>query len=224
MINNRYIRIVFLTQIILFGSLNILAQQHKLYGTSLLSDQIKNAYFYSLLGKSINLIEFNDSVRTSKYQYEIESIDGKNKFKLEHKKKTIYNFLGKNPPAVTFVNFVGKKVSSVGNGRKTYINFWGLSCKPCIEELSLIDSIAKKFPKVNFLAIAYDDDKDVKQFLLKRHSTLQYIQSGKPLTKIFEVDYYPMHVIIDEKNIISTIIPGTLDKSKLTQLLNTLSK
>lgn len=191
-------------------------------GVNPVDNKIKGASFYLASGKAVKVDEFNDSVNTSKYYYELSFKENQSFFNLKKKEKSIFNYLGKRFPASEFIDFKGKKV--IFNAKLTYINFWGLSCKPCMEELQLIDSISKRYPKVNFLAIANDDDQKIKEFLSTHNFDLRFIKNGKALTSLFEVDYNPMHILIDKNNYIIKIIPGTLSKSNLELLVSALAE
>ncbi|MEJ2905493.1 TlpA disulfide reductase family protein [Pedobacter panaciterrae] len=196
-----------------------------IHGSSPVSDETKNARFYLANDHEISLNQFNDSVNTSKYMYSLRFVNEDKLFKLERKKNTIFNYLNKVSPVKTLVDFKKKKINfNDHNAKVTYINFWGLSCKPCIDELGAIELLAKKYPNVNFLAIGYDDDEAIKKFLAKRKNKLRYIMDGQKYTKTFEVDFYPMHVIIDKNNRISTILPGLLSPTMLKTLEDAFAK
>ena len=193
--------------------------------SSPIDDESDGAKFLLEDGVPISMSQFNDSVKTSKYLYSMKPIGTERNYKLQRKQQTIYNFFNKIPPLNELEDFKGKQVIlNAINSKTTYINFWGLSCKPCIDELETIEKLASKYPYVNFLAISYDDDPAVKTFLSKHKTSIRHIKNGVEAGKIFQVDFYPMHIVIDKNNLISTILPGLLSETTLKTLEEALAK
>ena len=179
--------------------------------------------FLSSNGEDITVRQFNDSVSTSRYEYLIDASKKPAEFKLQLKTETIFNFLDKAPPVDVLTSFSGQNFALKGKstGLKL-ISFWSLACTPCIAEFPLIDSLKQQFREIEFLGVAIDDDEKVQKKLQEVKLPFTPIANGATLMKAFQVDSFPMHVVLDENNTITAIIPGVLHRSKLDQLINTL--
>lgn len=190
------------------------AQSSKIYSSTLLNTSRQNACFLLPSGDTISLTEFNDSLKTNKYRYELLA-DQYQCYKLIMKEKSIFSLLNHHLPVKDFIDLKGDRVL-MENGKATYINFWSLSCPPCITELAVIDSLSKIYPHVNFLAIADDPDEAVKEFAKKHKYTFTFIRGGATFRDAFFVDFYPTHLLVDEKNIVRLAFTrGLTEKTRI---------
>ncbi|WP_285011066.1 TlpA family protein disulfide reductase [Pedobacter faecalis] len=183
----------------------------------------KKGKLLSEQGDEIPLRRFNDSIATSKYLARWERSSGGEIYRLVKKEKTPFNYIGKTLPVTSLKTFDGEDVSFQKKKNKlTYINFWTTTCKPCIDEFKLIDSLRRQNPKVEFLGIAYEDNEVVSQFAKKGPFPFKPVLDGKQANDMFEVDSYPMHIIIDLNNTIRYVVAGLLDDKKLPELIRQL--
>ena len=54
--------------------------------------------------------------------------------------------------------------------KPTIINFWFTSCKPCVEEMPVLNKLVKKYSdKVNFISITPDNKETVRANALNFH-------------------------------------------------------
>jgi cytochrome c biogenesis protein CcmG, thiol:disulfide interchange protein DsbE len=103
-----------------------------------------------------------------------------------------------------------QKISSNDlKGKPTLINFWYTSCKPCIEEMPMLNQIKSRFlDSVNYVAITYEPKGKVLKFL-ERH-TFDFIQiiNAKSLTDSFGMRAYPINIFLDKNGIAVNIEIG----------------
>ncbi|MDD2984905.1 TlpA disulfide reductase family protein [Flavobacterium sp.] len=63
-----------------------------------------------------------------------------------------YNFNNDVENSYTYSNFIKKEELVV-------INLWASWCKPCLEEIPLLNNLKKKYPtEINFISFSYDKD------------------------------------------------------------------
>lgn len=89
-----------------------------------------------------------------------------------------------------------------------YINVWNSKCKPCLEEMPILDSIAKIYnSKIDFVFMTEDSDEKARKTLQKRsiniknslqlnneEETINYLCTQKLVSKT-----YPLHFIVTDK-------------------------
>ena len=87
-------------------------------------------------------------------------------------------------------------------GKVVVINFWFIGCHPCEEEIPYLNSIQKHFKgkDVEFIAITYNNKKDVKRFIKKKHFKYKMIVEGVKYCYSFMLNGYPEIYIFDKEN------------------------
>jgi cytochrome c biogenesis protein CcmG, thiol:disulfide interchange protein DsbE len=105
-----------------------------------------------------------------------------------------------------------QKISSRDlKGKPTLINFWYTSCRPCIEEMPMLNEIKSRFlDSVNYVAITYEPKGKVLKFLEKHKFDFIQIINAKSLTDSFGMKAYPINVFLDKNGIAITIEIGAL--------------
>ncbi len=88
-------------------------------------------------------------------------------------------------------------------GDVVVINFWGIKCKPCIQEIPQLNSYTEKFNtnKIHFIGITSDSKDDLFEFI-KEHPFKYKICSTSEYQKLM-LDFnkfpaVPIHFIIDK--------------------------
>lgn len=112
-------------------------------------------------------------------------------------------------------------------GSVVAVNFWFIGCKPCIMEMPELNDIVKKFEgeNVKFIAVALDSKGSLRAFEEKREFNYNIIPDGRPVAKIYDIQGYPTHCIIDQEGKIqyfkSAYSPQTAHdlESTITRLL-----
>lgn len=84
--------------------------------------------------------------------------------------------------------------------KKTLINFWATWCTSCIKELDELESLKKKYPNDDFVAIsAGDTKKKIKRFLKKHPWSYRILMDkSKAVSKSLGVFNLPQTWVIDE--------------------------
>ncbi|NBP68300.1 MAG: TlpA family protein disulfide reductase [Cytophagia bacterium] len=131
-----------------------------------------------------------------------------------------------NPfPQFKLQNLKGEEVdNSTLLGKYTVINFWFIGCKPCIEEIPMLNKLVEKYAKdsIQFLAPALDKKESLEKMLLKREFAYEILAESESLSKSMGLNSYPTHLILDKQGKIKEImIGGSPDIfSKLDLLIN----
>lgn len=110
----------------------------------------------------------------------------------------------------------------------TYYNFWNLSCKPCIEEMPRLDSLAGLLsPEIRFVFVSNERQKDVERFLEKkrfpiRHfvfvNDMNYFMSAVRKKANNHLNAVPVHVITDASDEILFFRIGAFSKLHIDDL------
>jgi len=121
----------------------------------------------------------------------------------------------------------GKKYKlSELNGKVVALNFWFVECKPCIMEMPELNELVEEFKgkEVVFLAIAVNDQKQLKKFLKTTDFNYKVISSGQSVSDSYRIKGFPTNIIIDQNGLIqyaSTGI-GPNNKANLLKQINKL--
>jgi len=136
---------------------------------------------------------------------------------LMHPGKFIYTgpdcLIGATVPEFSTTTMEGKEISNeYFKGKITVLNFWMISCPPCIAEIPGLNNVVDKFgsDKVNYLAIGTDDEKDIKAFLVKHPWKFTQLAPGmKTVRELFKVHWgFPTTFIINEDAVIVAAFSG----------------
>ena len=102
-------------------------------------------------------------------------------------------------------------------GKPTLINFWFTSCKPCIEEIPVLNTIKKQFKdSVNFIAITFDSKAQVENFLKKHKFDFIQVVDAENITDFLKIKSFPLNIFLDKNGLIRRIengIPYVLDEN-----------
>jgi len=118
------------------------------------------------------------------------------------------------------LNTLENKTISINKlkGKPTLINFWFTTCKPCIEEMPILNRIKALFKdSVNFIAVNYEASKKVRQFLKIHKYNFVQIADAKKFTDTLEMTSFPVSIFLDKNGKVIRIengIPYILDKTK----------
>lgn len=95
------------------------------------------------------------------------------------------------------------------------INFWFTKCAPCIDEMPILNKIAEKFKNdFNFIAITYENEKDVKKFLKKHPFNFKHLIDAKEFTDFLGMKAYPMNLFLDKNGVLKYVKGGVPYESK----------
>jgi len=98
----------------------------------------------------------------------------------------------------------------------TIVNLWSATCKPCIEELPILDGLINKYPCFNHLTITSASDSIVKPFFAKNSSHFNVMTGRNDIIQYYKDTGFPVHLFIDQNMIIKKIIVrGISDNDKV---------
>jgi len=119
-------------------------------------------------------------------------------------------YLNKEFPKFDLKTLSGKNFNSIQlKGKPTMINFWFTSCKPCIEEMPVLNKIKEKYKNdFNFIAVTYEKKEDVKNFLEKYPFHFKHLINAKEFTDQLGMKSYPKNLFLDKKGILKYIEGG----------------
>jgi cytochrome c biogenesis protein CcmG, thiol:disulfide interchange protein DsbE len=155
-----------------------------------------------------------DSIISS-YNWEIKigesKVNNSNSFDSE-------NFIDKEFPLPLLTTLDNQKISITSlKGKPTLINFWFTNCKPCIEEMPVLNSIKSKFK--DSVAITFETAEKAKSFLKKNKFDFIQVANAKKFTNSLKMHAFPMNIFLDKQGIVRKInngIPYILDnKNKM---------
>lgn len=97
-------------------------------------------------------------------------------------------------------------------GKVLVINFWFVSCPPCIEEMPVLNTVKKNSnpDEVGFLSITFNTADMVIRFLKSREFTFDKMVNAKELLKKWNVTSYPVTIIVDKKGVIQYSSAGSI--------------
>lgn len=95
------------------------------------------------------------------------------------------------------------------NGKPTLINVWFTRCQPCIHELPFLNKLEEKWnSKVNFVAITFDSQDEIQNFLLKHTFNYYHLNTGFENLEKFGIYKYPLNFVLDKNGNIKKIYGG----------------
>lgn len=121
-----------------------------------------------------------------------------------------------NKPAPGFeLTGLDGKIYSLKNlrGKIVILNFWFIACKPCVNEMPVLNSIKKKYDpkKVVFLALSLDSKAAVNAFLQNHQFNYVMLPDAAPVHQKYHLNAYPTSIVIDARGIISFVQIGGPD-------------
>lgn len=115
----------------------------------------------------------------------------------------------------------GKKYKlSELKGKIVALNFWFVECKPCIMEMPELNELVEEFKgkEVVFLAIAVNDQKQLKKFLKTTDFNYKVISSGQSVSDSYGIKGFPTNIIIDQNGLIQYASTGIGPNNKVNLL------
>ncbi|GAA3635683.1 TlpA family protein disulfide reductase [Flavivirga jejuensis] len=229
---------ILLTSIILFFVITISGAQVKTYYKTSNSNRIftKNKYdkhkedIMSQLNDKYDEVTINERLIDSltsqdsiikTYKLEIRTKKTSSKG-IKRPKEKIYNYLNKELPNFNLQTINGENISfSDLKNKPTVINFWFTRCKPCVEEMPILNKLVEKYSdKVNFISITPESKKAVTLFLEKHKFNYVHLVSARNYINEIGLYSYPKNVFINKLGEIKHIKYGipTFKKNGVTKL------
>jgi len=138
--------------------------------------------------------------------------------------------IGAMAPDFSVVTMDGRPFSTDSlKGKISILNFWMISCPPCIAEIPGLNNVVKKYGRdeFNFIAIGMDDEKDINHFLNNNPWTFDQLASGSKLIfDVFKIGWgFPTTFVLDKEGvIIGAFSGGTTDEMAVQNIENTLAE
>jgi peroxiredoxin len=98
-------------------------------------------------------------------------------------------------------------------GKIVVLNFWFIACKPCVNEMPVLNSIKNKYDpaKVIFLALSLDSKNAVNTFLQQHQFNYIQLPGVVAVHKKYHLNAYPVSIVIDARGIVSFVQTGGPD-------------
>ena len=85
-------------------------------------------------------------------------------------------------------------------GKPALLNFWAISCLPCIKEMPVLNEIKEYFgDQVNFVAIAYDSEDSVRKFLITHPFTFVHVINAQEYFNKLGMNGTPVNLFLDKE-------------------------
>lgn len=175
-------------------------------------DKFKSAAF-PLKVKVVILDNFKEIKRTKDSVIYTYSWEQKNRIRATVQRNNGFdpdNYIDKVFPVSSLVTLDNKPITINDlKGKPTLINFWFANCKPCIEEMPVLNKIKEQFKdRVNFVAITYETKEKVLDFLKKHNYTFTQIAGARKFIDKLKINSYPVNVFLDKNGIAKEIENG----------------
>src|SRR3546814_813056 len=107
-------------------------------------------------------------------------------------------------------------------GKLVILDFWGVYCKVCIENMPKMEELQRKFgDRIQILLVTDDSAEAVARLAerseIVRESTLSSIVGDTVLTRLFEYRTVPAHAWIDENGVVQYFTNGRNTTEKTIQ-------
>jgi thiol-disulfide isomerase/thioredoxin len=123
-------------------------------------------------------------------------------------------FEGKQVPRMVLTEFDGKRIELPVKGRITFVNFWSVTCGPCVAEIPQLNELFIKYnSQVLFLAVSPDSKERIDSFLKKVKFNFHMI-SAPEIFKKYNIDGYPKNLFIDKRGNVVLTKEGTPSSRK----------
>jgi len=138
-------------------------------------------------------------------------------------------YFGDRFPVPDLITIDGKSITQADlKGKTVFYNFWFVACRPCVAEIPALNKLARKYSSdtVLFVAITFDKEDRIKEFLKKRGFTFQI--ASLPETKIDtikKISFYPFTAIVTKEGKLSfALFSRPTGKNPEEEIFNLLEK
>ena len=203
-----YYRNLFTNEILSQSEFDSLAMSIMMENLDSLQRQNINYHFY-------NIEISNDSV-IQPFKYDIRI--GTEYFVRAHKYEKIGMKL--SPKFLRTINGDSIQIGGL-QSKPMLINLWFVRCGGCIEEIPALNKLKEKYSdRVNFVALTFENDKSVRDFLNKKDFNFIHITNNGEFIDFIGTRPYPENIFISREGIIEFIeggIGGYPDLEKATE-------
>lgn len=131
---------------------------------------------------------------------------------------------GASAPEFSALTLDGKPFTTLSlKGKITVLNFWMISCPPCIAEIPGLNNVVQKYGRedFNFVAIGMDDEKDIRKFLVSNPWNFDQVAAASSLIlDLFHIRWgFPTTFVFDQEGvIIGAFSGGKTDESAVQEI------
>jgi cytochrome oxidase Cu insertion factor (SCO1/SenC/PrrC family) len=123
-------------------------------------------------------------------------------------------------PPFDLPDLSGKRVTSASlRGKPTLINFFFSTCVPCILEVQPLNQFAAERPKMNFLAVTFDEPATAQAFANRFDFRWRIVPGARDFIDRVRVKNYPMMALFDaDGRLLGTRNGGVRDEFEAAQV------
>ena len=161
--------------------------------------------------------QFMNSVRKLREQgWNVKIVSQQELEKRSNDKRELRDsYVGQKLPEFTLTDINGRTIHSTDlKGKIVHINFWSITCAPCIEEFPELNALKEKYsdsPAI-FLAIASES---VEQVLAKHPLNYTIIAGAESYFNEIGIKGYPVNFFVKTDGTIAEVIEGSNYKGEL---------
>lgn len=136
--------------------------------------------------------------------------------------------IGAQMPEFEATTIEGVKINrDLLKGKLSIVNFWFISCPPCVAEIPGLNAIVEKHGtnKINYIAIGRDSSQDIEDFLKVHPWKFEHIPNGNRIIKNnFKIRWgYPTTFLLNKNaEIILAFSGGKTDSTAVEEIQNKL--
>lgn len=94
-------------------------------------------------------------------------------------------------------------------GKPSLVNIWYTQCKPCVEEIPVLNKIKTKFnDKINFVSLTFNSKDEVLKFLIKNEFNFIHLVNADAFINEININSFPINFFIDKNGIIKNVDNG----------------
>lgn len=125
-------------------------------------------------------------------------------------REKIYDFEGRQLPQQALDRYPeGTLALSELRGKPVWLNFWFTTCKPCIEEMPVLNRLKERFAgRVHFVAVTYEPRPAVAEFLVKHPFAFDHAINAKPFIDSLGIVGFPKNLFLDREGRVHRIENG----------------
>ena len=175
---------------------------------------MKKYFFISLLSVMINAAADLPAGATVPSFNKIKALPERRRLSESHSDQDGSELLNKPAPAFELRGLDGKIYSLRGlRGKIVVLNFWFIACKPCVNEMPVLNNIKNNCDpaKVVFLALSLDSKDAINAFLQNHKFSYTMLPAAAQVHKQYNLNAYPTSIVIDARGIVSFVQIGGPD-------------
>jgi len=178
---------------------------------------MRKYFFISLIGVMVNAAANSPAGATVPYFNKIKIRPERRQLPESHPDQDGGELLNK-PAPVFELKGLDSKIYSLRalKGKIVVLNFWFISCKPCVNEMPVLNSIkdSQDQAKVVFLALSLDNKDAIYTFLQNHEFNYTILPSAAQVHKKYNLNAYPTSIVINARGIVSFVQIGGPDIGK----------